>query len=450
MMKIRYRLNTLLSLSLGVPLLLPFASYGQDWPQWNGPNRDGRLASSEGLNAIPKDGLPLLWKQTVGLGYSGPVAASGRVFVSDYELASGKITNNPGTRDRLTGKERIRCFDGKSGDLLWTHAYDRPYALSYPGGPRATPVVTDGMVVALGAEGDLVCLSADDGKVLWQKNLPQQYKTQTPIWGQAAVPLVVGDQLLCMAGGPDSLVVSLDRKTGKENWRALSGADIGYCPPSLINCQGVEQLIIWAPERISSLNPTNGSIHWQQPFKPDYGMSVAPPILCDNLLFASGEGISAMFEIQSKPPGIQQKWRGTTKTSLGLTTTVAIHDNGYIYGADYQSGALVCVRVEDGVRMWQTALATTGVDRPRGVGNGTAYLIKADTFYYILSETGDILSAKLTPAGYEETGRFHAIDPTNTSSGRSVVWTFPAIADGKLLVRNDKEIRCYDLKSSSR
>lgn len=80
-MKIRYRLNTLLSLSLGVPLLLPFASYGQDWPQWNGPNRDGRLASSEGLNAIPKDGLPLLWKQTLGLGYSGPVAALSLIHI---------------------------------------------------------------------------------------------------------------------------------------------------------------------------------------------------------------------------------------------------------------------------------------------------------------------------------------------------------------------------------
>ncbi|MFN7334094.1 MAG: PQQ-binding-like beta-propeller repeat protein, partial [bacterium] len=242
------------SLSMGVMLLFPFASFGQDWPQWNGPNRDGRLASSEGLKAIPKEGLPLLWKQSIGLGYSGPVAASGRVFVSDYELASGKITNNPGTRDRLTGKERLRCFDGKSGDLLWEHAYDRPYALSYPGGPRATPVVMDSMVVALGAEGDLVCLSAENGKVLWQKNLPQQYKAQTPIWGHAAVPLVVGEQLLCMAGGPDSLVVSLDRKTGNENWRALSGSDVGYCPPTLITHEGVEQLIIWDPERISSLN----------------------------------------------------------------------------------------------------------------------------------------------------------------------------------------------------
>ena len=449
-MKVRQQLYSRFSLSLSMGMLLPLACCGQDWPQWNGPNRDGRLATSEGLKAIPKEGLPLLWKQSVGLGYSGPVAASGKVILSDYELSSGKITNNPGTRDRLTGKERIRCFDSKTGDLLWAHAYDRPYALSYPGGPRASPVVQDGIVVSLGAEGDLVCLSLDSGKVLWQKQLAQEYKTQTPIWGQAAVPLVVGDQLICLAGGSNSLVISLDRKTGKENWRALSGSDIGYCPPSLIKYQDVEQLIIWDPERISSLNPKNGSVYWQQPFKPDYGMSVAPPMLCGNLLFASGEGISAMFSIQSNPPGIQEKWRGTTKTSLGLTTTVAIHDNGYIYGADYQSGALVCVRAEDGVRMWQTALPTTGVDRPRGVGNGTAYLIKADSFYYILSETGDILSAKLTPSGYEETGRFHAIDPTNTSSGRSVVWSFPAIADGKLLVRNDKELRCYDLKSSPR
>ena len=166
---------------LKVALLATFASCAflsqhknsnaQDWPQWNGPTRDGRLSPWTQASDIPKSGIPLLWKKPIGYGYSGPVVANGRAFVTDYQLASGKITNNAGTRDRLEGKERIVCLDAKSGETIWTHAYDRKYALSYPGGPRATPVVVEGTVISLGAEGDLICLSAESGKVLWQRQL---------------------------------------------------------------------------------------------------------------------------------------------------------------------------------------------------------------------------------------------------------------------------------------
>lgn len=431
--------------------LLVFSTWAnaQDWPQWNGPTRDGLLPKGTVVKPIPKQGLELKWKQPVGYGYSGPVIANGRVFVTDYQLESGKITNNAGSRDRLTGKERILCLDAKTGMKLWTKAYDRNYALSYPGGPRATPVVVDGTIITLGAEGDLLCLSTEDGKIIWQRQLAEDYKTEKPMWGYAAVPLVIGEQLICLAGGAGSLVVSLDRKTGKEHWRALSCEEIGYCPPTLISHGGVQQLLIWSPDKISSLNPTNGLLFWEQPFKPDYKMSVAPPILRGEMLFASGEGISAMFKLSSNPPRSTLVWNGDPKISLGLSNTTAIFDGGYLYGADFQSGALVCARQEDGKRMWQSALSTTGADRPKGSSNGSAYLIKADgDNYFILSETGDFISAKLTPKGYDETGRFHAIDPTNTSSGRSVLWTFPAIANGCLYVRNDQELKCFAFDTS--
>jgi len=426
-------------------LCLETSGFGQDWPQWNGPNRDGVLTDSTGLKAIPKDGLKLLWKNPLGMGYSGPVSAQGRVVVTDYQKKAGEITNNPGTRDRLTGQERVICFDGSSGKEIWVHSYNRPYALSYPGGPRATPVIANGLVYTLGAEGDLLCLELESGKVKWQRQLAIDYKTKAPIWGHAAVPLIVGDKLICLAGGDGSLVVALDRMTGKEIWRSLSGDEIGYCPPALIEHEGVQQLMIWDPENVSSLDPSNGKVNWQLPMKPDYGMSVAPPVLFDDLLFVSGEGISTMFQLSSKPLAAKPLWAGTKKNSLGLSNTVAVFDDGYLYGADYQSGALICVDAKDGTRKWQTALATVGQDRPRGGSNGAAYLIKATGFYYILGENGDVVSAVLSPKEYRETGRFHAIDPTNTSNGRDILWTFPAIADGHLLVRNDLEIRCFVL-----
>ena len=419
--------------------------FGQDWPQWNGPNRDGVLPNAKGFKPIPSDGLKLLWKQPVGMGYAGPVAAQGVVLVSDYEKKDGEITNNPGVRDRLTGKERVVCFDAADGSERWVHAIDRPYALSYPGGPRATPVIADGHVYSLGAEGDLHCLELVTGKVVWHRQMADEYKTKSPIWGHAAVPLIIGNKLICLAGGDNHLVVALDRKTGKEIWGALSGDDIGYCPPALVEHNGVKQLLIWDPENVSSLNPDDGKLYWQQPVKPDYGMSVAPPILQKDLLFVSGEGVSTMFRLGASPDKVQVLWRGSPKTSLGLSNTAAVFDGGYLYGADYQSGALVCADAATGKRMWQTAMPTLGLDRPRGGSNGAAYLIKADGFYYILSETGDVISAVLSPKGYQETGRFHAIDPTNASSGRDILWSFPAIANGTFLVRNDKEVMCFAL-----
>ena len=317
-----FRVCTLVIVSL---FSFPVNANAKDWPQWNGPTRDGVLPKGFIAKPIPKEGLVLKWKQSVSYGYSSPVVSNGKVFVSDYELESGKITNNAGSRDRLTGKERVVCFDAKTGKSLWTAKYDRKYSLSYPGGPRAAPVVVDGTVIALGAEGDLCCLSIEqEGKVVWQKQLAEEYKTIKPMWGYASVPLVIDEQLICLAGGPGSLVVSLDRITGKELWRALNGDEIGYCPPALISHGGVSQLLIWSPEKIFSLNPTNGQVFWEQPFKPDYGMSIAPPILRGDFLFASGEGISAMFQLSSNPPQAKVLWTGEPKTSLGLSNTSAI------------------------------------------------------------------------------------------------------------------------------
>ncbi len=337
---------------------LSIPAIGQDWPQWNGPTRDGLLSKGFAAKPIPKDGLVLKWKLPVSYGYSSPVVANGKVFVSDYQLESGKITNNAGSRDRLTGKERVHCIDAKTGKSLWTHQYDRKYSLSYPGGPRAAPVVVDGTVFTLGAEGDLCCLSIEQGgKVLWQRPLAEEYKTEKPMWGYASVPLVIGDQLICLAGGPGSLVVSLERKTGKELWRALSGDEIGYCPPALISHGGVSQLLIWSPEKISSLNPTNGQLYWEQPFKPDYGMSIAPPILRGDFLFASGEGISAMFQLSSNPPKarfcgrriLRNRWgfpirQPSSRMGMSMAPTFRVE----LWFASDRTMALAC-----GKQLWQ-------------------------------------------------------------------------------------------------
>ncbi|MEO1526778.1 MAG: PQQ-binding-like beta-propeller repeat protein [Planctomycetota bacterium] len=424
----------------------------EDWPQWNGPRRDGTLDASGYSAAIPAQGLKKLWSHPVSFGYSGPVVADGKVFILDYVKESGSITNNAGKRDELTGMERAVCFDAQTGNRRWQLEYSRPYAVSYGGGPRATPVVADGVLYMLGSEGDLIAIDSKNGKKLWQRQFNDEFGAKTPMWGHAASPLVFRNTLVCMVGGKDSLVVAFDLKSGKEVWRALSSEETGYCPPTLFRHGKEEQLVVWSPTEISSLDPTTGAVSWQHPLKPDYGMSILPPMKDGSLLYTCGEGSkSVMLRLNELSAGVSEVWTGQPKRGLYLATSNGIFHEGYLYGADIRSGALVCARASDGEQQWQSALPTTGSKRGRGGAHGSAFLIRligdghGGNECFILSETGAMISAVLSPEGYKETGRFQAVTPTLKTMGRTALWTYPAVADGKLFVRNDEEVICYEL-----
>jgi outer membrane protein assembly factor BamB len=440
----RLTLATLLLTAVAVSPWINGGLYAEDWAQWNGPKRTGEYAESGVLREIPKEGLKKLWSAPVSLGYSGPAVSSGRVYVTDYTKESGESTNNPGGRDKLTGKEAIHCFDASSGKKIWSYSYDRAYELSYPSGPRVTPTIDDGMVYFLGAEGDFACLSADKGEVIWKTQVKERFKTESPMWGYAAAPLVIGDQIVLLAGGDGSLVVSLDKKTGKENWRALSGKEIGYCPPTLIRAANVDQLLIWEPQSLHALNPTNGKVYWSTPLVPKYEMSITPPVVSGDLMYASGIGeVAQMFRLNQDKPGVEVLWKGNPKNAVYCSESTPIFEGDYLYGCDCGKGPLMCVRASDGTRMWETFQPTAGGDRR--VSHGSAFLNKVGDRYYIFSETGDFIIAKLSPEKYEEVGRFHVIDPTNDCFGRSVVWNYPAYANRCLYVRNDKETICYSI-----
>jgi outer membrane protein assembly factor BamB len=416
----------------------------EDWPQWNGNLRTGEITTAGWLTEIPGNGLKKLWQASVAGGYSGPAVADGRVYVSDYVKSSGQSTNNPGGRDKLTGTERIQCFDAQSGKVLWTHQYDRAYELSYPAGPRVTPTVDQGLVYFLGAEGDMTCLTADRGQVVWNFSFKERYQTQAPMWGYSAAPLVLGDQLICLAGGSGSLVVSLDKKTGKEKWRALSGKEIGYCPPTLIRAAGVDQLLIWEPQSLHGLNPNDGKVLWSTPLVPKYEMSIAAPVISGDLLYVSGIGeVGSMFRLKSDAPGVEVLWVGNPKNAVYCANSTPVFEGQYLYGCDCGKGTMNCVRSSDGHRMWETFAPTAGGDRR--ASHGTAFLSKMKDRYYIFSETGDFIIARLSPEKYDEIGRQKVIEPTNECFGRSVVWSYPAYANRSLYVRNDRELVCYSL-----
>ena len=267
-----------------------------------------------------------------------------------------------------------------------------------------------------------------------------------PVWGFSAHPLVDGDLVYCVVGGPGSIAVAFDKRTGKEVWRSLSNDEQGYCPPTMIEHAGVKQLLIWHPEALNGLDPTSGKVFWTVPLKPSYGMSVTAPRKIGSYLYASGIGsVGALLRLNDDKPAAEIEWRGRPKSAIYCCNSTPVEVDGILYGNDCQVGNLMAIRVDDGERLWDSFKPTSGTTRR--ASHGTAFLVRHDQRFFLFSETGDLILANLTAAGYEEISRFHLLDPTNECFGRAVVWSHPAFAEKSVFARNDKELVCVDLAS---
>ncbi|MEX2174237.1 MAG: PQQ-binding-like beta-propeller repeat protein [Pirellulaceae bacterium] len=430
--------------ALVVWLSLTLAAAAEDWPQWMGPNRDGQWRETGILETFPDGRAKILWRTPIAGGYAGPAVAAGKVYVTDYVRSTGEATNDPDARAESKGQERVLCLNAADGKPLWKHEYDCTYKISYPAGPRATPTVAGGKVYTLGAEGKLLCLSADTGKVVWQKELTKEYQIETPMWGFCAHPLVDGNKLICLVGGAGSVAVAFDKESGKELWKSLAAPAPGYCPPTIIEAGGARQLLIWHTKALNSLNPETGEVYWSEPLEAAYGMPIAAPRQAGDYLFASAIGsVAALFELDRTKPAVQEVWLGEPNTAVYCANSTPLIEAGTIYGNDCQVGNLRAVDLKTGKRLWETFVPTTGGERR--ASHGTAFLTKNGDRYFLFSETGDLIIARLTPQGYDEISRAHVIEPTGEAFGRQVVWSHPAYAGRCAFVRNDKEIVCVSL-----
>lgn len=441
---------------LCVTLVGLFASceiHADDWPQWLGPRRDGVWREKGILEKFPKNGPKVLWRTPLGAGYAGPAIAGGRVYVMDREappLAKGVEGSG---KTGIAGKERVICLNAADGKPIWKHEYDCTYKISYPSGPRTTPVVDKDKVYTLGAMGDLCCLDAATGKLHWSKNLLNEYKIKPPLWGYACHPLIDGDKLICLAGGDDHAAIALNKNTGAEIWHALTVEEVGYAPPVIIEAGGQRQLIIYHTEAVNSLDPETGKLYWSQEFpvgrKPVRpGITVALPRKEGNrLLVTSVHHGSLMLKLAADKPAAQLLWKGKSDNAgktdgLHSLNGTPILKDGYIYGV-CAFGELRCLNADTGERVWETLSATAG----KKAMFATAFLIEHEDCFFIFNDQGDLIIAKLTPKGYEEIDRAHLLEPTSFSRGRDIVWSHPGFANRCVFMRNDKEIICVSLAS---
>jgi outer membrane protein assembly factor BamB len=406
----------------------------KDWPQWRGPNRDGAWTEFGILSSFPSKGLVPKWKIPVGFGYSSPIIANGKIYLSDLVVEKPLV------------HERVLCFNARSGKRLWTTQHDATppdwfFVPDQMRGPGPTPIIQNGRVYTIGMFTRLQCLDARTGAVLWKHDLTTEY--QLPPSSLDASPLIDGNLLIVSLGGkPAAGVVAFDLLTGREVWRALSEFAT-WSSPVIISAGGARQLIVWMRQSVTSLNPTNGAVYWREPTvsggSPGFA-AVSTPVIHGDQLLVSG----LMFQLNQTRPAATVLWPDTpsgTRRILSDTSTPLFKD-GFIY-SPRSGGLFVCLEAATGHELWQTNSIT---DLQRGA---CVHLIPNGSSLFLFTDQGDFIRAELTPAGYRELARTHLIDPTSPLFDKKFVWAAPSFADRNIYLRNDRELRCYSLAARS-
>lgn len=395
-----------------------------DWPQWGGPQRDIVWRESGIVETLPPGLLPRVWSIPVGEGYSGPGVANGRVYLTD--------------RIHDDSSERVLCVDAETGTEIWKKEYPARYTVSYPAGPRATPVIDEGRVFTIGAVGHMFCLDAATGDEIWKTDFQTNFGTKLPIWGMAASPLVDGDKLITLVGGENgALVVAFDKATGKELWRSLEDPMIGYAPPVIYKFGGRRQLIIWHPTAVSSLDPDTGEVIWEVPWQIKAGLTIPMPRkIDDNLFLTAFYNGPTLLKVGRDSAEIVWKGNSNSETKTDglhsiMPTPWVTSDN--IFGV-CSYGQLRGLETATGKRLWETREAT-------GEGRWwNAFIIPHEDRFFLHNEQGDLITANLTASGYEETSRAKLVEPTRKVQRRMTIWSHPAFAMKSVFARNDKEL----------
>jgi outer membrane protein assembly factor BamB len=425
-----------------------------EWPGWLGPQRDGVWREKGILTSFPAAGPAIVWRQNIAGGYGGPAVVGQRVFVMDRvrkpddpkvlaRLAREfeKGPNHHYERGISLGTERVLCLDDANGQVLWTHEYDCPYttAVEYANGPRVTPTVDGDRVYTLGAEGNLFCLRLETGAVVWESDWKKEFKVDVPTWGFAAHPLVDGNKLICVIGGTGTTAVAFDMVTGKELWRSLTSKNPGYSAPMIFQIGARRQLVVWHGEAVNGLDPETGKVFWTIPIETHVGMAIATPRRLGDALFLTGfQHRSTLITLGEKP---MVRWRGNSKLSVASTLATPFLMDGHIYSCG-SDGGFICARMEDGQRLWKDYGPVAGGKR---VSWGNVFTIPHEDRFFLANDAGELIIARLSPAGYEEIDRTKIIAATTPLGRRNVVWSHPAFAHRRVYARNDKEIVCLSL-----
>ncbi len=396
------------------------AAQASDWPQFLGPRRDGSSPET-GLKLDWRDKPPAqLWKVEIGGGYSSPIIVGNRIYTMV----------NRGQRDWAI------CLDATSGKELW--AYDAaPVYLDQQRqgpGPRATPTYDDGVVYCLFPAGEMVALTADNGKPKWKINIVQasgakDYTQETFFWGLSGSPLVEGNNVIVQPGGNhDNSLVAFDKHSGKKAW-GVGNDPPGYGSAIVIEAAGKRQIVACSGQSYFGVSP-DGQPLWRFVWGNKYDCNCATPIWTERGLFVSsayGAGDS-LLDVQAKSGQWQVDSVWANKDLQNQFATSMIVD-GHVYGChgDLRTVTFRCVELATGKVKWAER------------GPGKCNLISNAGHLICLNERGTLSVIKADPAGYQPRGEM-------TGLLNYKCWTPPALAAGKLYARDEKHLICLDLR----
>ncbi|MEM7455621.1 MAG: PQQ-binding-like beta-propeller repeat protein [Planctomycetota bacterium] len=435
------RYHLLVFCSIALLLFTSTDLCGQDWAQWRGDDRDGDWNETGLVSQFDSESLSVVWSQPLSSGYSGPTVADGKVFVMD-RIADG---------DKQT--ERILCFDEKTGEPAWEHEYEAAYVnVGYVAGPRASVTIDGGSAFSIGTMGHAHCLDAATGELKWSRDLNTDYKIvesgRMPIWGIAGSPLIYEQNVILHIGGAEgACIVSLDRDTGEEVWRALDDRS-QYSSPVLTTQAGQKVLVCWTGDSVAGLNPETGESHWRHEFTPTrMPIGVATPVISNNQIFLTSFYDGAMLlEMSQDEMSVKELWhlngtneRQTEAIQSIISTPVRIEN--HIYGVD-SYGEFRCLDATDGSRVWEDE---TAVPRSRW---STIHFVQNGDKTWMFNERGELILGELSPDGFTEFSRAQIIEPTTEQlrQRNGVCWSHPAFANRCIFVRNDNEIKCISLE----
>jgi outer membrane protein assembly factor BamB len=388
-----------------------FAPKGTNyWTSFRGPNRDGHYDEKPILTQWPKEGLRQIWRQPIGGGYSSFIVADRRAYIIEQRRDS----------------EVVVAYAVADGRELWTNGWPDKFEEPIGGeGSRATPTYDQGRIYAMGGNGEFRCLEADSGRLIWRRNILVDNHAETLAYGEAVSPLIVEDKVIVLPGGTNGLsVAAYNKLTGTPVWKSLSEKQ-AYTSPMLVSLAGQKQVLIVSARSVMGILPENGRLLWHLPWWANNDNAIAQPVLLgtNRFLLSAGYGKGcAAFEVTQSNAvfEVHQVWKNTF---LKNKFSSSVLYDGYIYGLD--DDILVCLDAKNGERKWK--------DGRFGYGQ----VLLASGHLVILGGNGDLALVKASPEGFEELARFPAL--------RGKTWNYPAIAGGKIFVRNSVEMACFDL-----
>jgi outer membrane protein assembly factor BamB len=409
--------------------LVPFATRADDWPQWRGPNRDGISKETGLLKTWPKDGPKQVWKNDmVGGGYSTPSIVGDRVYLMGDK----------------NDQEYLMALDAKTGKQVWSTAIGKigpnPKGMSYPG-PRSTPTVDDNLMYVLGSDGDLACVEKSAGDIKWKKNLKTDFAGKVGMWAYAESPLVDGDVVVCTPGGKEATLAALNKKAGETVWKCSvpQGDAAGYGSVMVLETGGAREYVQFLAGGVVGVDAKTGKFLWRYDKTKDMAATIPTPVVRDDLVFTStsrnGSGLVRVKADKDAATAEEVYYNKTALNSIGTP----VHVGDYLYATDGKN-QLVCMDFKTGEVKW------------RDPSVGTASLCFADGMLYVRGQGGGGFGAEkpsfvalveATPTGYKEHGRFE-----QPQHGNRPAWPHPVVANGKLYLRDQGVLFCYDVKDA--